>query len=272
MTFTPEWHHAEMHPAWARWLPCSVHWLRIVPHPDRFPRTAWDEIPEIEWDAPAWCDPGDPDDWVANSLKRRDTSDPDDADHVAEHAREHYEQAVTLRAERIEQFNQMCVRAAAAPPATVDRLLECLITLGGYERHELEGEEWLAPRLWRNPIDVLAFTAEEAGAEAANQHHERALLVAAGLRRLILAEHAPDPEAEWIEVPVTTHGIAEHARVTAGTVPGALELLAGQEMVDPGGLDLNTLRPDTPVTLRVPWAQFEPFFDFEELPAPEHFR
>lgn len=109
-----------MCPSWARWLPCSVHSLRIVPHQHRFPRSAWDELSDaLVWDEPAWCDPGDPDEWVANAVASHDA---DEAEHAAEHAREHYDARVGIRAERIDLRTTMCRRAEL--PYLVEKLDE----------------------------------------------------------------------------------------------------------------------------------------------------
>jgi hypothetical protein len=173
-----------MHPAWSRWLPCSIHLLRVVPDPYRFPRKALDDLPEeFAWDEPAWCDPGDPDELIAAAVADNDGGDEQWA---AAHAREHYDERVKLRANRIDAFTNMCRRAGVAPPATLAQLLECLIGLGLYHGETVDGEEWLLPRLWQNPIDVLPLGFEELAEEISNQFHERALLAGAGLRRLAL--------------------------------------------------------------------------------------
>lgn len=258
-----------MSPAWSRWLPCSVHLLRIVPHPYRFPRRLWGELPDpFDWDAPAWCDPGDPDEWVARATAGHAAGEEELA---ARHAREHYDERVRLRGDRIESFTTMCHRSGITGPATLTQLLDCLLTLELYRSEHIDGDEWLLPQMWRNPIDVLPFTLQEAAEEASSQCHERALLVGAGIRRLVLADAPPPEDAETTAVTLTLRRLGEHARVPAAQLHPAMELLNGQDMIDVDGTDLKRADLDTPVEVRLPWSQFEPFFDFEELPPPEHF-
>lgn len=258
-----------MHPAWSRWLPCTVALLRVVPDPHRFPVPAWDELADVfEWDSPAWCDPGDPEDWIAKAAAGHG---PGEEELAAEHAREHYDARVKLRAERIDVFTRVCHRAGIAPPATVTQLLECLVAFGLYGREESDGQQWLLPRLWRNPLDVLPFTREEAAEEASGQHRERAMLTGAGLRRLALADTTRPADAETVTVAATLRAIGEHAGIAPGQTRAGLTLLAGEEMVYLDDVDPDQVDLDTPVKVRLPWEPFERFFDFEELPAPEHF-
>lgn len=256
-----------MCPSWSRWLPCSVQLLRVVPDAHRFPRRAWDEGPaQFDWNAPVWCDPGDPDDWVARATARHA---PGDEELAARHAREDYDTRVKIRAERIELFTKMCRRAGILPPATLSQLLDCLLGLDLYRQRQTDSDPELRPRLWRNPLDVLPFNQEEALEEASHQQRERAMLAGAGLRRLAHADNPRPTDAGSVTVTVALRAVAEAAHLPAGQVRPALALLASDEMVDFSGADPNQVGLDTPVEVRLPW-HFGHAFNFEELPPPEH--
>jgi hypothetical protein len=245
-----------------------VQLLRVVPDPHRFPRRAWDEGPaQFDWDAPVWCDPGDPDDWVARATARHA---PGEEELAARHAREDYDTRVKIRAERIELFTTMCRRAGARPPATLAQLLDCLLRLNLYRQDEVDGEPQVQPRLWRNPLDVLPFSREEALEEAGHQQRERAMLAGAGLRRLARGDGPRPAETGMVALTVTLRAVAEEAHLPAGQVRPALVMLAGDEMLDLGGFDLDRVDVDTPVEVRLPW-HFGHAFNFGELPPPEHF-
>lgn len=238
----------------------------MVPDPYRFPRRVWDDGPELfDWDAPAWCDPGDPDEWIATATARHA---PADRELAAHHAREDYESTVKIRAERVDRFTAMCRRAGGTAPATLAQLLDCLLHLDLYRREVAEGQEWLLPRLFRNPLDVLPLTIAEAATEAQTQHHEHAMLVGAGLRRLALADGPV--EGPTVTVTAALRAIARHAGVQPGQVRAAVTLLAGDNLVDSGGVDVGTVGVDAPVAFRLAWRYFDRGFDFAELPPPEH--
>jgi len=268
VAFDPEWQLAEMCPSWSRWLPCSVQLLRVVPDPHQFPRRAWDEGPaKFDWDAPVWCDPGDPDDWVARAAARHA---PGEEEIAAQHAREDYDTRVKIRAERIELFTTMCRRAGVQPPATLVQLLDCLLRLDLYRQAETDGESQLQPRLWRNPLDVLPFSRDEALEEAGHQQRERAMLAGAGLRRLAQADTPRSDEAGTVALAVTLSAIAAESHLPSGQVRPALLMLASDEMIDLGGVDLDRVDVDSPVEVLLPW-HFGQSFSFGELPPPEHF-
>jgi len=267
VAFDPEWQFAEMCPSWSRWLPCSVQLLRVVPDLHSFPRSAWDDGPaQFDWDALVWCDPGDPDDWVARAIARHL---PGDEELAARHAREDYETRVKIRAERIDLFTTMCRRAGVAPPATLSQLLHCLLDFDLYREHQADGEIQLQPRLWRNPLDVLPFSQEEAIEEVGHQQRERALLAGAGLRKLAQAGCPRTTETGTVTVTVALRAVAEAARLPAGQIRSALALLVGDEILEFPEVDLNQTDLDAPLEVRLPW-HFGPAFNFEELPPPEH--
>ncbi len=247
-----------------------MHTLRVVPHPHRFPDAAWSDDHELselfDWTAPAWCDPGDPDDWIA----RATTGQAHGAD-AADDAREHYDTRVRIREERIDLFTAMCRRAGVTAPSTLAQLLDCLLAFDLYQQEEIDGQRWLLPRLWRNPLEVLPLTFTEAAEEAGHQQHERAMLVGAGLRRCVLADDPRTAGVETVTVTTTLRAIGQHAKVHAGQVRPALEHLAANDMVTLDGADLDHVDLDTPIQMQLPWPQFEHVFDFDELPAPEHF-
>jgi len=258
-----DWQWAPMAPSWARWLPCAVADLRIVPSDEWFPRRAWDDAPEpFPWDEAAWCDPGDVDDWIAQAREHHAESD---AGLAEQHAREHYAEMLNLRTARISLFTQVCQRSEVAVPHTVRELLECLIGLGLYEAEDRAGEQWLLPRLDLNPLDLLPLTEEEAAAEARGQVADRISLAGIALREL--ADDQGGPDTGERQVTTTLRELGDVAGMPAAQARIALDELAGS-------LDLKVSGVDGPVAgpLRVtlPWPEFADQFPFDELPGPEH--
>jgi hypothetical protein len=261
-----------MAPSWIRWLPCSIAQLRIVADPFRFRRDAWEALPDpMPWDEPVWCDPGDIADWISQALTQHG---PGEEEMAELHAREHYDQAVQLRSARIELFASMCHRAGVAVPHTLGELLACLIALGLF-RLEVDDaqQEWLYPRLWLNPVDVLPLTAEEAATEVLTQHEERGVLAAIGLRRL--AEEAEAAEGEGggegrRTIVASLHAIADAADLPVGQTREAIGVLVREHEIELAGVDLDRVDLNTPLTVEVDWPEFADAFAFEELPAPEH--
>jgi hypothetical protein len=276
----PEWQWAAMAPSWIRWLPCSISHLRVVADPYRFRRDAWDALPDpMPWDEPVWCDPGDIADWIAQATTQHGPGQ----EAIAElHAREHYEQAVELRSARIELFASMCHRAGVAVPHTLGELLACLVALGLFHLElDDDQQEWLYPRLWLNPVDVLPLTADEAATEVRTQHEERGVIAAIGLRRL--AEEAET--AETAETAAGSSGrrtivaslraIADAADLPVGQARDAVAVLAREGEIELAGPDLDAVGLqavglDAPIAVDVDWPEFADAFAFEELPAPEH--
>lgn len=256
--------------------------MRVVPDPFRFPRRIWDDASErFEWNSPVWCDPGDSDDWIARAQARHK---PGYEDLAAEHARAHYKTVVAVRAERIDLFTTMCRRSGTTPPSTLTQLFDWLLRFDLYRCEDVDGEPWLMPRLWQNPLDVLPLTFEEAADEARNQQHERAMLVGIGLRRLAYDQtHTltdtvddPEPAGRPLVVRTTLREVATHAGVRPGQVLPALRLLAADGIVAPadGGFDeirFDRIEVDTPAALRVSWPELAHAFHFDEIPPPEHF-
>jgi hypothetical protein len=265
------WQWAPMAPAWARWLPCSVAPLRVVPALTEFPASAWDLLPEpMPWDEPAWCDPGDVVDWVSSAQAKHD---PADAVVAEEHARKHYENVVALRSERITAFTMVCERSGVAVPHTLRELLPCLVALGLYGQDEDgQGGTVLRPRLARNPLDVLPLTLDEALEEVRTQHMERITVVGIGLRRL--AEQSaglPLGGPGIAELTATLRLIGGEMAVPAGQVRDPLTQLSTSNMVVlSAGVDIDALGPDEEFGLSLSWPDFAARYPFDELPAPEH--
>jgi hypothetical protein len=266
-----------MAPSWIRWLPCSISHLRIVADPYRFRRDTWEALPDpMPWDEPVWCDPGDIADWISQAT---DQHGPGQEELAELHAREHYDQAVQLRSARIELFASMCHRSGVAVPHTLSELLACLVGLGLFHLELGEDhQEWLYPRLWLNPVDVLPLTADEAAAEVRTQLQERGVLAAIGLRRL--AEEAesavPDDDGEGRRTIVASlRAIADAADLPVGQVRDAVAVLAREGEIDLVGpeidlVGLDAVGLDAPIGIEVDWPEFADAFAFEELPAPEH--
>jgi hypothetical protein len=263
----PEWQWAAMAPSWIRWLPCSISHLRIVADPYRFRRQAWDALPDpMPWDEPVWCDPGDIADWISQAA---DQHGPGEEALAELHARDHYEQAVRLRSARIELFGAMCRRAGVAVPHTLGELLACLIALGLFHLELDESDqEWLYPRLWLNPVDVLPLTAEEAATEVRTQHEERGVLAAIGLRRL--AEEAEMEGTGRRTIVASLRDIADAADLPVGQARDAVAVLAREHEIELIGTDLAAADLNQPLAIDVEWPDFADAFAFEELPAPEH--
>jgi hypothetical protein len=268
----PEWQWAAMAPSWIRWLPCSISHLRIVADPYRFRRDAWDALPDpMPWDEPVWCDPGDVADWISQAVSQHGPGQ----EAIAElHARDHYEQAVQLRSARIELFASMCDRAGVAVPHTLGELLACLIALGLFHV-ELDDahQEWLYPRLWLNPVDVLPLTADEAATEVRTQHEERGVLAAIGLRRLAEETETAEADADGAGrrmIVASLRAIADAADLPVGQTRDAVAVLAREGEIELVGVGLDAAGLDAPVAVEVDWPEFADAFAFEELPAPEH--
>jgi hypothetical protein len=256
-----------MAPSWIRWLPCSISHLRIVADPFRFRREAWEALPDaMPWEEPVWCDPGDIADWISQATAQHGPGQ----EELAElHAREHYEQAVQLRSARIELFAAMCQRSGIAVPHTLGELLACLIALGLFHLEvDEDNQEWLYPRLWLNPVDVLPLTSDEAAAEVRTQHEERGVLAAIGLRRL--AEEAETSGVGRRTITASLRDIAEAADLPVGQTRDAVGVLAREHEIELVGVDLDTAALNAPLAVEVEWPDFADAFAFEELPAPEH--
>lgn len=250
-------------PAWTRWLPCSVAHLKVVADQDRFPHRLWDTLP-VPWDSPVWCDPGDVADWIARAQQAHL---PEEADEAEQHARARYDQIVEARSARITLFTDMCRRADLATPCTVRELLTCLVGFGLFELEHDDGELWVRPRLFRNPLDVLPFTEDEAADEARAQCVDRAIGTAIALRQL--AEKGGEQGGEHRTVSITLPALAAEAGLSTGQLRHALGFLIEIRQVELGA-DPTTVAADAPLTVRLEWPDFAYQFPFDELPAPEH--
>jgi hypothetical protein len=249
-----DWQRAVMVPSWIRWLPCSFAFLTVVPHQERFRRSAWSMLP---WDKPVWCDPGSVDDWVVQAQRYHPRRE---ADHAELHAREHYDRVVRVRAARVELFTEMCRRRGLPVPHTLDELLACLV---GFGLFDVDGE-WVLPRLDQNPVDVLPLVGEEIVNEHRAQQDDRTVLVAITVREL--AERSrPRWRRRMIETDVGA--LAGALRMPIEEIRRALTQLG-----DIAGLVVEpapALAQDR-VRITVNWPAFARLFPFDDLPAPEH--
>lgn len=245
-------------PSWIRWLPCAFAYLTVVPDDGPFRRSAWDAV--VPWEEAAWCDPGDLDDWVARARQRR-RREPDGAE---EHARQHYELILRVRAARIELFTEMCRRQSVPIPHTVRELLVCLAEFGLFDLDHTDGRDdpLIRPRLDRDPMTVLPLTAAERELEARAQRDDRAVLIAIALRRL-----AQRSRRRWRRRVVSTSasGLAVAAGVSIEQARQGL-----RDLADIAVLSVDEQEPDGLLRVTVPWPDFRVRFPFRELPAPEH--
>ncbi|QSB05407.1 DUF6042 family protein [Natronoglycomyces albus] len=271
---------APMHPAWIRWLPCSVELFRVVPSLDPFPTTWWDELSPEDgtriWDEPVWCDPGDVDDWIAEAQENM----PGTSREVAEkEARDEYDHTTQERSERIERFTTACRRAEVPVPHTVRQLLQFLINIELYREFTgPDGEQWLAPQLTRNPLDVLAFDQSEALEESADQRSDYEELTTIAIRNLIgdaphshglSADVTLDDEQPDVSGAVNLHALAEVADVPAPVIRGMLLELAAKGDISTEDTDLETVKIDESFELSASVKLLAAYTNDELLP-PEH--
>lgn len=211
----------------------------------------------LPWEKAVWCDPGSVDDWVAQSQRHHPRRD---ADHAELHAREQYDRVVRVRAARVELFAEMCRRRGLPVPHTLEELLSCLV---GFGLFEMDGE-WLAPRLDRNPLEVLPLAGDEIVSEERAQRDDRTVLVAITVREL-----AERTRPRWRRRQVTTdlRALAVALRMPEAEVRRALAQLveiAGVQVDPPPYAARDRVR------VTVPWPAFARRFPFDDLPAPEH--
>ena len=270
---------APMHPAWIRWLPCSVELFRVVPSLDPFPITWWDELSGDDdtniWDEPVWCDPGDVDDWISEAQENM----PGTSREVAEkEARDEYEHTTQERSERIDRFTTACKRAEVRVPHTVRQLLQFLVDIGLYR--EFTGpdhEQWLVPQLYLNPLDVLAFDQSEALEESADQRSDYEELTTIAIRSLIgdaphsqgdSASVAFDMEQPDVSGQVNVHAMAHVADIPAPVIRGMLLELAAKGDISTE-IDLEKVKVEESFTLSASVKLLAAYTNDELLP-PEH--
>lgn len=263
-----DWQRAALMPSWVRWLPCSHAYLTAVPDQRRFRRSAWDEV--VPWDQAAWCDPGDVEDWVTRAKKRHPRKQ---AEHAEAHARDHYERAVALRANRIERFTEICRRQDLAEPHTLHELFQCMVDFGLFELDERsDGDPWVRPRLTKNPLDVLPFFDDERAAERDAQDVDWMVLTAIALRRK--AESKLWSRRGRRIVCTTLAELATGVGKTAGIevdvvlVERGLRALVDESEVTVDGL--SGAEVDRPLRVGLSWPEFGRAYPYDDLPAPEH--
>lgn len=224
---------APMHPAWIRIMPCSIELFRTVPSLNPFPASWWaDVFPDEDiWNEPVWCDPGDVDDWIAEAKEHHYGA----SDEVIEkEAREEYDRATGERSDRIAAFTIHCERSGLPVPHTVRDLLEFLLALGLYRGEVRDGQMFVAPQLYINPFDVLAFDKLEAVEEAAEQRGDLEELTAIAVRRVGGVEYEFDSEGHFrlpggaasVTVSVSLAALGEHAGLPPQVLRGMLLELA----------------------------------------------
>ncbi len=214
-------------------MPCSIELFRTVPSLSPFPATWWsDAFPDEDiWNEPVWCDPGDVDDWIAEAREHNYGASPEV---VEKEAREEYDRATGERSDRIATFTAHCERSGLPVPHTVRDLLEFLLALGLYRSEQRHGKLYVAPQLYTNPFDVLAFGKLEAIEEAADQRGDLEELTAIAIRRVGGVEYEFDEEgrfslpggAESVTVSVSLEALADHADLPPQVVRGMLMELA----------------------------------------------
>lgn len=261
MLVTASWQRAALNPSWIRWLPCAFAYLTVVPDQQPFRRSTWDGV--VPWGDPAWCDPGDVEEWVVRARGRRPRRDPAPAEL---HAREHYDWILRVRAARIELFGEMCRRSSLPVPHTVGELFSCLAGLGLVEL-DSDGEggaadPWVRTRLDRDPLEVLPLSAPERELEERAQRDDRAVLVAIAVRRL-----AQRSRRRWRRRVLGTSvaGLAALAGVSSEQAREALT-----DLSETTQLQIEEHDDEGWLRLTVPWPDFRLRFPFAELPAPEH--
>lgn len=218
-----------MHPAWIRIMPCSIELFRTVPSLSLFPASWWaDVFPDDDlWNEPVWCDPGDVDDWITEAREHHFGTS---AEVIEKEAREEYDRATAERSERIATFTTHCERAGLPVPHTVRDLLEFLLALGLYRGETRDGQLFVAPQLYINPFDVLAFGKLEAIEEAADQRGDLEELTAIAIRRVGGVEYDFDDEGHFVlpgggksvEVELSLNELGDDAGVPAQVVRGML--------------------------------------------------
>lgn len=274
---TGDWQRAALMPSWIRWLPCSHAYLTAVPDQRRFRRSVWDGV--VPWDQAAWCDPGDVEDWVERAKKRHPK---DQAEHAEEYARQHYARAVTLRANRIEKFTEICRRQGLAAPHTLGELFRCMVDFGLFELEETsDGDPWVRPHLTKNPLDVLPFFEDERESERRAQDSDWMVLAAITLRRKAESRLRPPRRRRTVRTTLTklTAAVSKVAEIEVepAVVERALRGLAGESSITVDGLpDESSPATDTgagaeqPLRIGLDWPEFAHAYPYEDLPAPEH--
>ncbi len=230
-----------MHPAWVRWLPCSIELFRVVPHLDPFPISWWDTVQSLDdvekqndptelWSQPVWCDPGDIEEWISTSQRDFAHLNPTI---VEQQVRDAYDHSMEQRSERIRRLSDMCARMEVPVPHTRRDLLEFLIVIGLYRRVEgPEGESWVIPQLYLNPLDILALTGIEAMDESVEQRADYQELTVIALRKLGHIEFEQDDNGEFQlpneseQITTSIDDVSAHAEVPEPVVRGALLELA----------------------------------------------
>lgn len=266
---------AVMHPAWIRLMPCSIELFRTVPSLNPFPASWWAEIfPEDDiWNEPVWCDPGDVDDWIAEAREHHYGASPEV---IEKEAREEYDRATAERSERIAKFTTHCERTGLPVPHTVRDLLEFLLALGLYRGETRDGQLFVAPQLYTNPFDVLAFDKLEAIEEAADQRGDLEELTAIAVRRVGGVEYEFDDEgrfalpggASTVTVTVDLLSLGDDAGVPPQIIRGMLMELAEDGDVS-ASIDIGTVPLGERFTLTASEDLLAGYPNDELLP-PEH--
>jgi hypothetical protein len=149
-------------------------------------------------------------------------------------ARDEYDRATGERSDRIAAFTIHCERGGLPVPHTVRDLLEYLLALGLYRGEVRDGQLFVAPQLYINPFDVLAFDKLEAIEEAAEQRGDLEELTAIAIRRVGGVEYEFDSEGHFrlpggvasVTLTVSLASLGEHAAVPPQVVRGMLMELA----------------------------------------------
>lgn len=276
---TGDWQRAALMPSWVRWLPCSHAYLTAVPDQWRFRRSAWDGV--VPWDQAAWCDPGDVEEWVERAKKRHP---PDQAEHAEEYARQHYARAVTLRANRIEKFTEICRRQGLPAPHTLAELFRCMVDFGLFELEETpDADAWVRPHLTKNPLDVLPFYDDERESERRAQETDWMVLTAIALRRKAESRLWPRGRKRTVRTTLTrlTAAVGKVAgiEVECAVVERALRGLVGENSITVEGLPAepdtgsdasSATDPERSLRIGLAWPEFAHAYPYDDLPAPEH--
>lgn len=240
----------------------------MIPESGRFRRSAWDELIGDAWDAPAWCDPGDVGEWIDRQQRLRG---PDEAAQAEALARQMYERALDLRAERIALFTEVCRRADVPVPHVGHQLFDWCVRIGLF-RIEYTGspDPWVVPRLDRNPLELLPLTREEAQAEAAAQWDDRVEMVGIALRQY--AEERGDDFRRYqpsrqLSFPLTLRQLGDDTNLNTGQLRQALVGLADATDLD---TDPQTVGVESPFTVTLDWPHFGHLFPHDHPTPPEH--